>query len=107
MFNDKKFLARLVTATFLSIITLSGILNASEVAIVKCGLDNSTDQGAYVLRTSISSTNVPIPLITSYSTTHPSCAPTMKILFDAQYQLIQSQVDASTGGSWYTFVKLP
>lgn len=78
---------------------------ASEVAIVKCVL---YDDGIKVVRTSVSSSNVPIPVITNSSPPpleRPFCAPTIKTLLDAGYQMIQAQVDSSTGGSWYTLVK--
>lgn len=80
-------------------------LMASEVAILKCVL---YDDGIKVVRTSVSSPSVPIPIITNYSppaSERPFCAPTLKTLLDAGYQMTQSQVDSSTGGSWYTLVK--
>lgn len=97
-----------VVALTISLFWLGGAtrgLAASEVAIVKCVL---YDDGIKVVRTSVSSSNVPIPLITMSSppaSERPFCAPTIKTLLDAGYQMIQAQVDSSTGGSWYTLVK--
>lgn len=80
-------------------------LAASEVAIIKCVI---YDDGIKVVRTSVSSSNVPIPIITNQfppASERPFCAPTLKTLLDAGYQMFQAQVDSSTGGSWYTLTK--
>lgn len=98
-----------IVAVLISLAWLAGgatrSLAAGEVAIVKCVL---YDDGIKVIRTSVSSSNVPIPIITNSSppaSERPFCAPTLKTLMDAGYQMIQAQVDSSTGGSWYTLVK--
>lgn len=97
-----------VVVTMIGLFWLGGAthsLAASEVAIIKCVL---YDDGIKVVRTSVSSSNVPIPIITNTSppaSERPFCAPTIKTLLDAGYQMIQAQVDSSTGGSWYTLVK--